>query len=192
MSDPANTPAAPSPHPSDAAPDWKPILAALGKEAARAVFARAALGTLDPVARGDLTTKEQKSVEGWLKLGILTEDDIGSVTVDGNALRAPLTALAASGTGKARAGVGRFLVAGHGPRIEAMPASPAERTEVLRWVRDHALGVDEVLTEAQLNQRLHVFHPDVAMLRRHLVDASLLERTATGTEYAIPADSRIP
>ncbi|XKH57523.1 DUF2087 domain-containing protein [Citricoccus nitrophenolicus] len=192
MSDPANTPAAPSPHPSDAAPDWKPILAALGNEAARTVFARAALGTLDPVARGDLTTKEQKSVEGWLKLGILTEDDIGSVTVDGNALRAPLIVPASGGQREARAGVGKFLVDGRGPRIDTMPASPAERTEVLRWVRDHALGADEVLTEAQLNQRLHVFHPDVAMMRRYLVDASLLERTATGTEYAIPADSRIP
>ncbi|MEO9248293.1 DUF2087 domain-containing protein [Citricoccus nitrophenolicus] len=188
MSDPANTPATPAPV---TPPDWKPILAALGNEAARAVFALATLGELDADTRSGLNAKEQKSVAGWLALGVLTEQPDGSVTVDGAAVRAPLTALAASGTGKARAGVGRFLVAGHGPRIEAMPAAPAERADLLTWVRDHALAVDEVLTESQLNQRLHVFHPDVAMLRRYLVDASLLERTAAGTEYAIPADSRI-
>jgi hypothetical protein len=69
-----------------------------------------------------------------------------------------------------------------------MPAAPAERTELLRWVRDHALEPGEVLTEAELNQRLRVFHPDVAMLRRYLVDESLVERTPAGTEYAIPED----
>lgn len=188
MSDPANTPAAPAPV---TPPDWKPILAALGNEAARTVFALAALGELDAHTRTGLNTKEQKSVAGWLSLGILTESADGSVTVDGAAVRAPLTAPAAAGAGKTRAGVGKFLVEGRGPRISTMPASPAERTELLVWVRDHALATDEVLSEEQLNQRLHVFHPDVAMLRRALVDASLLERTAAGTEYAIPADSRI-
>ncbi|GAA4757605.1 DUF2087 domain-containing protein [Citricoccus nitrophenolicus] len=188
MSDPANTPASPTPV---TPPDWKPILAALGNEAARTVFALAALGELGVEARAGLNAKEQKSVAGWLSLGILVEQPEGHITVDGTAMRAPLTASAAGGAGKARAGVGRFLSAGRGPRIEVMPAAPGERAELLAWVRDHALAEDEVLTEAQLNQRLHVFHPDVAMLRRYLVDASLLERTSTGTEYAIPADSRI-
>lgn len=187
MSDPANTPARPTPV---TPPDWKPILAALGNEAARNVFALASLGELDAEARAGLNAREQKSVAGWLSLGILTEEPDGSVTVDGSAVRAPLTASAA-GSQKVRAGVGKFLVSGRGPRIEAMPAGAEERTELLTWVRDHALAADEVLSEEQLNQRLHVFHADVAMLRRYLVDASLLERTAAGTEYAIPADSRI-
>lgn len=189
MSDPANTPARPAPV---TPPDWKPILAALGNEAARTVFALACLGDLDADTRAGLNSREQKSVAGWLSLGVLTEDAAGAVTVDGAALRAPLTAPVAAGAGKVRAGVGKFLVGGRGPRIEAMPAGEAGRTELLMWVRDHALAADEVLSEAQLSQRLHVFHPDVAMLRRYLVDASLLERTAAGTEYAIPADSRIP
>ncbi len=191
MSDAADTPTSSADRQPGPA-DWKPIIAALGNEAARTVFARAALGTLDAASRATLTAKERKSVDGWITLGILTEDDDGSVTVDGNALRAPLTVTAGTGAARARAGVGKFLVDGRGPRITTMPASPAERTELLTWVRDHALAPDEVLTEAQLNQRLHVFHPDVAMVRRYLVDASLLERTTSGTEYAIPADSRIP
>jgi hypothetical protein len=166
-------------------PDWKPVLAALGNEAARTVFAYAALGRLDEATRGELNSREQKAVQAWLGLGVLVEHDDGSLTVDGTALRAPLAASEGRVTGKARSGVGKFL---DGPRITAMPAAPAERTELLHWVRDRALEPGEVLTEVELNQRLRVFHPDVAMLRRYLVDASLLERTPTGTEYAIPQD----
>jgi hypothetical protein len=185
MSDAANTP---PPAPATP-PDWKPILAALGNEAARAVFARAALGELDARARSGLNAKGLKAVESWLGLGILVEDDHGSLTVDGAALRLALSGPEGDMAQRVRVGIGKFL---DGPRITTMPASPAERTELLRWVRDHAMAADEVLAEAQLNQRLHVFHPDVAMLRRYLVDESLLERTPAGTEYAIPADTRIP
>jgi hypothetical protein len=166
-------------------PDWKPVLAALGNEAARTVFAYAALGRLDPAARGELNSRERRAVQAWLGLGVLVEDDDGSVSVDGAVLRATLASPGSEGSGKARSGVGRFL---DGPRIIGMPASPAERTELLRWVRDRALEPGEVLTEAELNQRLRVFHPDVAMIRRYLVDESLLERTPSGTEYAIPED----
>ncbi|MGD6979242.1 MULTISPECIES: DUF2087 domain-containing protein [Citricoccus] len=165
--------------------DWKPVLAALGNEAARTVFARAVLDRLDPAARAALNTREQKALRSWLDLGILTEDDDGSLAVDGAALRSTLAAPGGEDSGKARAGVGKFL---DGPRVTAMPAAPTERTELLRWVRDHALEPGEVLAEAELNQRLRVFHPDVAMLRRYLVDESLLERTASGAEYAIPED----
>jgi hypothetical protein len=166
------------------APDWKPVLAALGNEAARTVFAYAALGRLDPAARGELNTREQKAVQAWLGLGVLVEDD-GSLSVDGAVLRSTLASTGGEGSGKARSGVGKFL---DGPRITIMPAAPAERTELLRWVRDHAVEPGEVLTEAELNQRLRVFHPDVAMIRRYLVDESLLERTPSGTEYAVPED----
>jgi hypothetical protein len=169
-----------------ASPDWKPVLAALGNEAARTVFAYAALGRLDPATRGELNSRERKAVQAWLGLGVLVEDDDGSLTVDGAALRAALTPPEGEAAGKARSGVGKFL---DGPRITAMPASPAERTELLTWVRDHALGPGEVLTESELNHRLRVFHPDVAMIRRYLVDESLLERTPSGTEYAIAEDA---
>lgn len=171
-------------------PDWKPILAALGNEAARTVFARATLGQLDAAARAALNSREAKAAATWVRLGVLTEDpDNSSLTVNGQVFRATLAAPAAGGERRARAGVGRFLGReGTGPRIEAMPAAPAERTELLRWVRDAALEPGEVLTETQLNQRLRVFHPDVALLRRYLVDEQLLERTSTGTEYAIPQD----
>lgn len=40
------------------------------------------------------------------------------------------------------------------------------------------------LTEAEVNDRLEAFHPDVATLRRYLVDEGLLQRTPSGTKYA--------
>lgn len=175
--------------------NWKPILAALGNEAARTVFARAALGQLDAAARAGLTSREAKALQTWLSLGVLSEapDDgsvasCGAVTVDGAHLRAALAAPEESGARKARTGVGKFLVGGLGPRIQVLPATPAERRELLLWVRDAALRPGEVLTEPQLNERLRVFHEDVALVRRYLVDHGLLERTPTGTEYALPAD----
>lgn len=181
-----------SPDPAPA-PDWKPILAALGNEAARTVFAHAALGTLDAQARAALNSREAKALQTWLSLGVLTQvpDDgpvtsAGSVTVDGGLLRATLAAPQVRGEQKARAGVGKFLVGGLGPRIQALPAAPGERRELLLWVRDAALRPGEVLSEPQLNERLRVFHEDVALIRRYLVDHGLLERTPTGTQYALP------
>ena len=49
---------------------------------------------------------------------------------------------------------------------------------------DRGPRLGEVLTEKQLGEALSRFTTDVAALRRHLVDASLLERTPTGSEYA--------
>lgn len=175
------------------APDWKPILAALGNEAARTVFAHAALGTLDAQARAALNSREAKALQTWLSLGVLTQvpDDgpvtsAGSVTVVGGLLRATLATPQVRGEQKARAGVGKFLVGGVGPRIQTLPAAPGERRELLLWVRDAALRPGEVLSEPQLNERLRVFHEDVALIRRYLVDHGLLERTPTGTQYALP------
>ena len=44
----------------------------------------------------------------------------------------------------------------------------------------------EVVSEREMNERLSVHSEDVAALRRYLVDAGLVERTATGSEYALP------
>lgn len=71
-------------------------------------------------------------------------------------------------------------------RIDRYPAAAGERRELLRWVVERALGIDEVLAEAEVNERLAPYAPaaDVAVLRRHLVDHELLERTASGSQYA--------
>jgi hypothetical protein len=69
-------------------------------------------------------------------------------------------------------------------RIDRYPVRADDRRALLAWVADRALAEDEVLTEPQLNERLAVFADDVALLRRHLVDHGLVERTRSGSEYA--------
>lgn len=82
------------------------------------------------------------------------------------------------------AGVERFLDATG--RIDRYPVKDADRLDLWRWVAERALPRGEVWTEKQINERLAALAPggDVAVLRRHLVDAGLLERTRSGSEYA--------
>ena len=44
---------------------------------------------------------------------------------------------------------------------------------------------DERLTEREINERLAAIVDDVAAIRRYLVDEGLIERTRSGTEYAL-------
>jgi hypothetical protein len=81
-----------------------------------------------------------------------------------------------------REGIDRFLVDG---RIVQYPSNPAERQALLQRVAASVLEPGEVVDEAGINERLAAFHDDVAVLRRYLVDAHLVERTRSGTEYAL-------
>jgi hypothetical protein len=82
-----------------------------------------------------------------------------------------------------KTGVGRFLRLG---RIDRYPASPAHRRELLAWIVAQTIKPGENLTERQVNERLLDYTDDVVLLRRHLVDFGLLERTASGSEYRRP------
>jgi hypothetical protein len=55
-------------------------------------------------------------------------------------------------------------------------------------IAQRVLSEGEVLTEKELNGRLRAFTEDVPLLRRHLVDAELVERTRSGSEYALVVD----
>lgn len=61
--------------------------------------------------------------------------------------------------------------------IRQLPAKHAKRLVVLDHVAQ-SLPVGERFAEAELNERLHAFHPDHAALRRYLVEAGLLIREA--------------
>jgi hypothetical protein len=63
-------------------------------------------------------------------------------------------------------------------RLTTIPASEKKRLVILRWLRDLVFTEDRDYPEKEINQRLAVFHPDVASLRRHMVDAGLASRTA--------------
>ena len=82
------------------------------------------------------------------------------------------------------------LIARHlGPdgRLVSMPAKPSRRLLVLAHIAaDLPIGVE--LDEFSVNQVLRRYDDDVAMLRRYLVDATLLLRPRPGI-YLRPAGS---
>lgn len=63
-------------------------------------------------------------------------------------------------------------------RLTAIPANAAKRATVLAYLRDRCFPDDRVYPEKEVNQRLALFHPDVAALRRYMVDGGLMTRTA--------------
>ena len=70
-------------------------------------------------------------------------------------------------------------------RLTTIPATGSKRLVVLRYLRDRIFTEDRAYPEKEVNQRLAIFHPDVAALRRYMVDEGLLTR-ADG-EYRRPA-----
>ena len=63
-----------------------------------------------------------------------------------------------------------------GDRLVSLPARAGKRTVLLRIVRDRCLAEDRDYEEKEVNMRLALLHPDVAALRRYLVDAGLMTR----------------
>jgi hypothetical protein len=61
-------------------------------------------------------------------------------------------------------------------RLTVIPASGRKRLVVLRWLRDQVFTEDRDYPEREVNQRLALFHPDVASLRRYMVDAGMVGR----------------
>lgn len=87
--------------------------------------------------------------------------------------------LAANAPAK-KTGIDRFVENG---RIVQYPANLEERGEVLAWAAREVLAVGERVSEPELNERLERIHPDVAVLRRYLVDYRLVRREADGSAY---------
>jgi hypothetical protein len=68
-----------------------------------------------------------------------------------------------------------FIVDG---RLETIPAQERKRAVVLRYLRDEVFAEERDYPEKEVNQRLALFHPDVASLRRYLVDGGFVTRAA--------------
>ena len=69
-------------------------------------------------------------------------------------------------------------------RLTTIPATASKRLVVLRYLRDRCFAEDRPYPEKEVNQRLAIFHPDVAALRRYMVDEGLMRRAAG--EYRRP------
>ena len=66
-----------------------------------------------------------------------------------------------------------FLVDG---RLVSIPAQAGRRDVILRFLLERVFTDDREYPEKEVNQRLALFHPDVASLRRYLVDGRYVER----------------
>lgn len=63
-------------------------------------------------------------------------------------------------------------------RLTNIPARERRRQVLYRYLRDQVFIEDRPYSEKELNQRLALFHPDVATIRRGMVDAGLVTRAA--------------
>ena len=63
-----------------------------------------------------------------------------------------------------------------GDRLVSLPARAGKRSVLLRIVRDRCFPEDRDYEEKEVNMRLALLHPDVAALRRYLVDEGLMTR----------------
>ncbi len=63
-------------------------------------------------------------------------------------------------------------------RLVSIPAQDRKRQVILRWLVQTCFAEDRAYPEREVNMRLALVHPDVAALRRYLVDAKLMSRSA--------------
>lgn len=68
-----------------------------------------------------------------------------------------------------------FVVDG---RLVSIPAQEKKKLVVLRYVRERCFAEDRLYPEKEVNVRLALLHPDVASLRRYLVEFGLMARDA--------------
>jgi len=157
---------------------WRPVIAALANDDARRVFARLTLGLEgDPFA--GLSPSRRSHVRQQLtSAGIIDVND-GEVALRPDVFTSILRHVAVSRP----TGIQRFL---HEGRIVQYPARPAERLELLEWIAEQVLKPSEVVSEREVSERLASYTNDTAALRRYLVDAGIVARTATGSEYVLP------
>jgi len=62
-------------------------------------------------------------------------------------------------------------------RLVSIPARQGKRHYVLVELRERCFAEDRDYPEKEVNMRLALIHPDVAALRRYLVDAKLMSRS---------------
>lgn len=157
--------------------DWRAILAALANETSLRVFAQIVLGTPPDEATSDLSPSRRRHVLGSLqKAGILNDrlELVRTRFAD---------VLATSASEPRPAGVDRYL--DQNGRVLTYPSRPEVRSELLRLLAARAFAAGEVLDEREVNDRLAAFADDIALLRRYLVDGGILERTRSGSAYAL-------
>jgi hypothetical protein len=166
--------------------DPRRLAAVLADPEMRAAYARVVLGSpLDDALAHLSPARRRKASAALVGSGLVTIAADGITTAPDAVFRAILAQQPATPPAQ---GVERFLRDG---RIAQWPASPGDLDALLRHVVAQVLDPDEVLDERALTERLLRVADDHALLRRHLVDAGLVLRTRSGSEYA-RADASAP
>jgi hypothetical protein len=73
-------------------------------------------------------------------------------------------------------------------RLASIPAQDRKRQVVLHWLVETCFSEDGGYPEKDVNMRLALIHPDVAALRRYLVEAGLMTRASGVYRRALPPD----
>jgi DNA-binding HxlR family transcriptional regulator len=68
-----------------------------------------------------------------------------------------------------------FIVDG---RLTSIPAQEKKRLVLLRYLAETVFELGRRYPEKEVNQRLAILHPDVASLRRYLIDLGFMDRKA--------------
>jgi hypothetical protein len=144
-------------------PDPRRVVASLGSEERRRVFAAAVLGM-----PSDLPARRLEKARHELQ-------DAGLLDADGNVIESAFVIAEPD-----RDPMHPFVVDG---RIDHFPVKWERVLEILRWVATTL--PDRSLTEREINEHLAHRTTDVALLRRHLVDAGFVSRTADGGVYRV-------
>jgi hypothetical protein len=77
-------------------------------------------------------------------------------------------------------------------RLVSIPAKPSKRDLLLPVILDRCFPDDRPYEEREVNMRLALLHPDVAALRRYLVDGGWMTREAGVYRRTRPMEPRSP
>lgn len=161
---------------------WRALVATLADDRRRTVYARLVLGEPVDTELSSLSPGAARRVIKALTASGLVRRDGDVLSADPNIFARALEAAPAP---ERPTGTDRFF---EGGRLAVYPAREADRRAVLLRIVDHLAAPDDRLDERTVNDRLAAVTDDVAAMRRYLVDAGLLTRTADGRTYARAGD----
>lgn len=154
----------------------RPLLAALINDDLRQVLAETLIADAEPLT----AARRARATEKLIATGILSDAE-GGLTFDPAQVRTALQSLATP----RREGVERFLTPAG--KVDRYPSDHATRVELLHHLAHGVLQPSDRLTEPVLTERLRALADDPVLLRRHLVDYGVVQRTPGGEEYWLTA-----
>ncbi|MDO4241724.1 MAG: DUF2087 domain-containing protein [Microbacteriaceae bacterium] len=164
---------------NNSALDWRQVIAMFANPETRQIIAKMMLGENFEQATAEMKANRQANLKGRLeRLGLVGENGEFQADLFRNILdQDPV---------QKKVGIEKFIT--DDGRISSYPMNADLRIELLEWVAKQVLQPGEVIAEKEMNQRLLRFHNDFSTLRRYMIDYEIMERTSTGTEYALVTD----